>query len=214
MTDGPYETRAEASEPERIQLSRKGGSKLPAGAKSVARPSFWGNPFKVGALVEDPESDQFPPLPHLGSLAPGTGGVGTLSGTSYIFTVRRVADRADAVALFIAWSGFNRDEASGLTYAELARRDLAGRALACWCPLDGEPCHADALLDLAAGRRTRTPGVSLDGRRRIHVKRYCNGCGESLGDVADAEIACAIDGRPLPDVRRECPRCAPGLGAS
>lgn len=27
-------------------------------------------------------------------------------------------------------------------------RDLAGRDLACWCPLD-QPCHADVLLDLA-----------------------------------------------------------------
>jgi hypothetical protein len=29
-----------------------------------------------------------------------------------------------------------------------ARRELAGQALACWCPLD-VPCHADVLLDLA-----------------------------------------------------------------
>lgn len=28
------------------------------------------------------------------------------------------------------------------------RRELAGRDLACWCPL-GQPCHADVLLELA-----------------------------------------------------------------
>jgi hypothetical protein len=28
------------------------------------------------------------------------------------------------------------------------RRDLAGRDLVCWCPLD-QPCHADVLLELA-----------------------------------------------------------------
>lgn len=28
------------------------------------------------------------------------------------------------------------------------RRDLAGKDLACWCPLD-RPCHADVLLELA-----------------------------------------------------------------
>lgn len=28
------------------------------------------------------------------------------------------------------------------------RRELAGRDLACWCPLD-EPCHADILLRVA-----------------------------------------------------------------
>jgi hypothetical protein len=32
-----------------------------------------------------------------------------------------------------------------------ARRNLAGRDLACWCPLDAEWCHADDLLTIAAG---------------------------------------------------------------
>jgi hypothetical protein len=32
--------------------------------------------------------------------------------------------------------------------AEDVRRDLAGRHLACWCPLD-RPCHGDALLGVA-----------------------------------------------------------------
>lgn len=26
---------------------------------------------------------------------------------------------------------------------------LRGKVLACWCPLDGRPCHADVLLELA-----------------------------------------------------------------
>lgn len=31
---------------------------------------------------------------------------------------------------------------------EAIRAELAGRDLACWCPLD-QPCHADVLLELA-----------------------------------------------------------------
>jgi len=31
---------------------------------------------------------------------------------------------------------------------EDVRRELAGRDLACWCPLDG-PCHADVLIEIA-----------------------------------------------------------------
>jgi hypothetical protein len=31
---------------------------------------------------------------------------------------------------------------------EQARRELAGKDLACWCPLN-QPCHADVLLELA-----------------------------------------------------------------
>lgn len=30
------------------------------------------------------------------------------------------------------------------------RKHLAGRDLACWCPLD-QPCHADVLLEIAHG---------------------------------------------------------------
>ena len=34
--------------------------------------------------------------------------------------------------------------------ADEIRAQLAGRDLACWCPLD-QPCHADVLLELANG---------------------------------------------------------------
>jgi len=39
---------------------------------------------------------------------------------------------------------------------ELIRRELRGCDLACWCPLTDEaggraPCHADVMLDVAAG---------------------------------------------------------------
>lgn len=33
---------------------------------------------------------------------------------------------------------------------EDVRRELRGRDLACYCPLDG-PCHADVLLEVASG---------------------------------------------------------------
>lgn len=34
--------------PERVQLSRKAGWRMPPNTKSVARPGKWGNPFRVG----------------------------------------------------------------------------------------------------------------------------------------------------------------------
>ena len=34
---------------------------------------------------------------------------------------------------------------------EAARRELAGRTLACWCPPD-RPCHGDILLEVIDGR--------------------------------------------------------------
>ncbi|MGW4043004.1 hypothetical protein [Streptomyces sp. NPDC004721] len=51
--------------------------------------------------------------------------------------------------------------------------------------------------------------VNADGSTTIKMKRACNGCGQRLGDVTDAEMARAVNGLPLPDVRRECLACAP-----
>ncbi len=36
----------------------------------------------------------------------------------------------------------------GPEYLAAMRRELCGKDLACWCPLD-QPCHADVLLELA-----------------------------------------------------------------
>lgn len=39
--------------PRRIQLRRTKGWRLPEGARSVARPTRWGNPFRVGHEARD-----------------------------------------------------------------------------------------------------------------------------------------------------------------
>lgn len=87
--------------------------------------------------------------------------------------------------------------------------------LACPCPLpaEGEPdwCHAAVLLEIANKPRISTPDViNPGGGRTITGKRHCNGCGTCLGDVSEWEISCAVAGRGLPDVRRECPVCLAG----
>lgn len=59
-------------------------------------------------------------------------------------------------------------------------------------------------------QRTHTPDrVNDDGTTTIKLKRACNGCGQQLGDITDQEMTAAINSRPLPDVRRECPACGP-----
>lgn len=42
---------------------------------------------------------------------------------------------------------------------EIARRELAGLDLACWCALD-QPCHADVLLEFANADPQRTRAAS------------------------------------------------------
>lgn len=39
--------------PQRIQLSRKKGWRLPQNTVSVARPTKWGNPFRIGFEAKD-----------------------------------------------------------------------------------------------------------------------------------------------------------------
>lgn len=117
--------------PKRIQMSRQHRWRPdhPA-AVIVARPSRWGNPLRwePGPTTEFDEH--------------GNGARGYTT---------------PAEARQIVVDGFRRVLADpdlrdryGIPSDEEIRRDLAGRDLACWCPLD-QPCHADVLLALAAG---------------------------------------------------------------
>jgi Domain of unknown function (DUF4326) len=51
-------------------------------------------------------------------------------------------DRREAVDRYR--DNLDRDDA----LQAAAREELAGKDLACWCPLD-QPCHADVLLEVA-----------------------------------------------------------------
>jgi hypothetical protein len=52
------------------------------------------------------------------------------------------ASRAGAVRLFRLWVAEHPE------YADAVRAELAGKTLACWCPLD-QACHAAVLLEIA-----------------------------------------------------------------
>lgn len=65
------------------------------------------------------------------------------------FLVEVDGDRAGIVAKFREWLA-GTTWYGGRDPALMRRRlrDLAGKNLACWCPLD-QPCHADVLLEIA-----------------------------------------------------------------
>jgi hypothetical protein len=106
------------------------------------------------------------------------------------FVVGRDGTRAQCVAMFVSlYRGFiafsaniGVDEQLAL-YSRLRRSVplLKGRDLACWCPLDGAPCHADVLLHLAndtplpawAGTPIELPRVRLgmDARQLLKLRR-------------------------------------------
>ena len=100
---------------------------MPEGAVYVGRPSPWGNPWTAA---------DFPDLPP----------------------ARRLAAAAEMFRReWLACLGSDNDIRDRLGYpfdaevVDIIREQLAGRDLACWCPLD-QPCHADVLLDLANRR--------------------------------------------------------------
>lgn len=122
--------------PERIQLKRTRGWRMPEGAVKVDRTTIWGNPFKV----REPIARGSALWPYVARIVPG--GVGDMASLSLL--------RAeDAVACYSWW--IIEQPSLMLRMAD----DLGGRDLACWCPA-GAACHADDLLELVA-ELTRTP---------------------------------------------------------
>ena len=114
------------AEPKRVQLSRAKGWRMPNNTVTVARPSLWGNPFRVGVYCDD----------RALCVKAYRRCVGTWPVRKELIKLWQSADGHLAALRLIA----SRDERF---YAA-----LAGKNLACWCKL-GEPCHADVLLELA-----------------------------------------------------------------
>ena len=108
--------------PIRIQLSRKKGWRKPENTVVVSRPTKWGNPIEVWKC-----NDWWQVIVPF---------------CQPINVATRVDAHAESVRLFEAW--VNQDPC----YIERIKRELKGKNLACWCPLDCA-CHADVLLRIA-----------------------------------------------------------------
>lgn len=118
----------------RIQRKRTKGWRMPEGAVYVGRPSTWGNPWTADDFAEviyEMANAVVPPRD-----------------VTRAWAKRAAADVAvaafqDAVLDDRAWQ-----EPEWYPPVEEIRTALAGKDLACWCPLH-EPCHADVLLEIA-----------------------------------------------------------------
>lgn len=104
-------------QPQRVQLKRVKGWRMPENTVKVDRTTKWGNPFVPGK--ENP-------------FIPG----------------RMVEDRRHAFVLYRSMAPLNEK------LIAIARTELAGKNLACWCPIPHESykedeCHAAVLLRLA-----------------------------------------------------------------
>jgi hypothetical protein len=66
---------------------------------------------------------------------------------NYVVTVEEAGSHSVAAAAYRRWA-FAPEQAA---FRAQVRRDLRGKNLACFCPLD-RPCHADVLLEIANER--------------------------------------------------------------
>lgn len=113
-----------APKPIRVQLSRRKGWRMPPNTVKVDRTTQWGNPYIIGEPVDLRCAKRW--------------------GFLLKFTEYQALDRDDAVRSFKHLLAF--DDAG----VYMIRKELRGKNLACWCPLD-QPCHADVLLEIANG---------------------------------------------------------------
>ena len=122
----------------RIQRQRTKGWRMPEGAVYVGRPSLWGNPFGDFDLPLDVS------LTLYRNLARGIWSPKPLL----------ALDISDEVGAEVYRAHCEWSHRMGDHPLSMIRTRLAGKDLACWCPLD-QPCHADILLELVIPDKPR-----------------------------------------------------------
>lgn len=112
------------TKPQRVQLSREKGWRMPPNTVKVDRTTRWGNPWRVW---QDADGDWMCSSPQ-----------GHIPVTS----------KANGIGLAVLLHA--QDETRQAAFIGGGSRivELHGKNLACWCRLD-QPCHADILLKLA-----------------------------------------------------------------
>lgn len=168
--------------PKRIQRRRAKDWRMPEGTVYVGRPSRWGNPFRVG---------EYAPHRH------------RTGGHPYAFYIdhHRPVRAEQVVALYrrIVLEPHEHEYDGFVAPGSVEiRMFLAGKDLACWCPLD-QPCHADVLLELA------NPAADLDAVWEREAATW----GQETRDWAEATAPVAQEAWDSADsvTRRPCDRC-------
>ncbi len=126
------------TEPVRIQRRRVKGWNMQDASPNglpvvyVGRPSKWGNPFRLTSR-------------HPIKVAASVDYYRRWLGDEYGLGVDPEVDH------YRRWldgeAGLGPDSETGIALAILARLELRGKNVACWCPPG--PCHADVLLEIA-----------------------------------------------------------------
>jgi hypothetical protein len=120
--------------PQRIQRRRLKGWRAPEGAKYVGRGTAFGNPYGVRPMPGDTWGVSY--FTRTGEPSP--------NGLTRVPCAYRWTAHSHATNYYRDWLRAHPE------LVAQARRELAGRDLLCWCPVDFD-CHADVLLAVARG---------------------------------------------------------------
>jgi hypothetical protein len=142
--------------PQRIQLRRSRGWRMPPHTVKVDRATRFGNPFIVGV-----DGSQIMCVYWFILL---------VCGYLCVSQTRICLDRQNA-----ATEALKAERAAGFP-------TLRGKDLACWCK-PGTPCHADVLLAMVNKPRRRR-GFDLDGFLARYGWRVVNGRAERISKAA------------------------------
>jgi hypothetical protein len=119
--------------PQRIQLSRKKGWRMPLNTVKVDRATGYGNPFPINKGTQS-----------TAGVTSEVWSVGSWEGPALWFCDTKAEAAELSVKAFRAWIASPAQQ----NILDRAKRELRGKNLACWCK-PGDACHADVLLELA-----------------------------------------------------------------
>lgn len=122
--------------PERIQMKRLKGWRMPPAAVKVDRSTIWGNPFVGDDAVAAYRA--FWDTVVIGRRGPFI--LNAPGGIQIGPQVYRVQPYLRRDRIGLTWDQIDQ--------LRLRLGELRGRDLCCWCSLN-QPCHADVLLELA-----------------------------------------------------------------
>jgi len=135
-----------STSPIRIRRKRIKGWRMPEGAVSVTRPNRFGNPF----YLEECSGEQYMRA-RFGRKVMTIGlsvERGQLEGVTVVEAYRAWLTGKPSVLYHYLMDEMELSRGTRKNTLKHIKRDLVGKDLACFCPLD-QPCHADVLLEIA-----------------------------------------------------------------
>ncbi len=134
-------------QPHRVQRKRVRGFNMPANTIYVGRPSKWGNPFILqdGSDIIYIDASYRRKMLYPGAFLT----LGTLEDVIQMYEEIVQGEFPHYLEMqdFADIAGFSADVQHWIAhFKKINIKELAGKNLACWCPLD-KPCHAEHIIE-------------------------------------------------------------------